>query len=511
MNGTVSDCLARQAAICPLPIDPAPRADELLTGTNSHRHYRLCQRLGEGGHGTVYLAQQLETGQTVAIKLLRDDPRLPMAERQSLRARFRRETLLCERQVHPHVVAFLDKGETPHGQLYTVFEYVPGRTLHDVLATHGALPIELTIQLMAQVLDGLDHAHRQGIVHRDLKPRNIMVAMVGGIAHAKILDFGIGALLPDVRTDSDPALTRTGELLGSPRYCSPEQLRSEPPTLKSDLYAWGLVVIECLTGKAVMQGRSVADILYQQLSPVDVALPPEIAWHPLGRVLRSALHKDPRQRAASAAELLAQLRTVKPRQTGRRAHLSAMYDWLSPSMPAANDGPASAVLCCQVTPIAERENVPPSLQAAHDTLLDTWLACCTDIAMQHGGKLSGTLDDVLLFTFEAQSSPCLAAANAALAMRGQQADDSQIALTLAIHAGFTVSQSRTVARTVIRLQRMALPGTILLSHSARHRLKTLARVARTDKRLVEAPGQAPLPAFRLLSIDSRAAARQDSA
>lgn len=182
--------------------------------------------------------------------------------------------------------------------------------MRDRLAVEGPLSAVDTGRLMTEVLDGLAAAHRRGIVHRDLKPQNIAITMADDGPHAKLLDFGIGALLPGTEDIARQTSTLATEVLGSPPYCAPEQLRNEPPTPRSDLYAWGLVVIECLTGDVVMRGASVADILYQQLSPVDVALPPSIASHPLGSVLRRALSKNPEQRAASADELAATFRTL---------------------------------------------------------------------------------------------------------------------------------------------------------------------------------------------------------
>lgn len=436
----------------------APQADALLlAGADGRCHYRLGARLGEGGNGTVYLARQLETGGQVAIKLLRDDAGLAAAQRQALRARFRRETELCARQAHPHVVALLDQGQTARGQLFAVFEYVPGRTLHDVLATHGPLPVELALHLMVQVLDGLDHVHRQGVVHRDLKPRNIMVAMIDGVVQAKILDFGIGALLPHLRADGDPNLTRTGEWLGSPRYCSPEQLRCEPLTPRSDLYAWGLVLLECLTGQAATPGRSVDDILRRQLSVPDVILPPAIGRHPLGRVLRAALRKNPQRRVATAAELLQQLRALPPCAAPQLSQ--AVGHWFAPAPSAANDTPRGAVLCCRIAPAGASE--PP------DALLDAWLAHCAEIAARHGGKLRGLLDDTLLFAFDSPPSAVLAAARAALAiLRRPAGDGGRVAVAAAVHDVADGVAARAAEREVVRLQRMAVPGEVLLSRSA---------------------------------------------
>jgi serine/threonine protein kinase len=161
--------------------------------------YRLGAPLGEGGSGAVYRAIRVDSGQTVAIKLMREDVARTAAERVRSRARFEQETRLCETLEHPHVVALLDKGESPDGQLFAVFEFVPGKTLREMIEDEGALSAVTTGLLMTQVLEGLAAAHKQGIVHRDLKPQNVMVTMIDDVPHAKILDFGIGALISDAR------------------------------------------------------------------------------------------------------------------------------------------------------------------------------------------------------------------------------------------------------------------------------------------------------------------------
>ena len=261
--------------------------DEELEG------YQLIELLGQGGFGVVYRAKQDSTGQFVAVKMLHLDDTLEEQSRRRQIERFEREVQLCAELNHPHIVKLLDKGRAKEDQLYVVFEYVPGETLKDLLQRRGALPAPEAGELMGQVLDALASAHIQGIVHRDLKPHNIMVSTTGARAYAKVLDFGIGAFTPEARQADYKTLTLTQEAVGTPSYSAPEQLRGEPPTIKSDLYAWGLVFIECLTGQPVMQGATLAEIFHKQLSPMDVPLPPAIAGHALANLLRRALQKKP--------------------------------------------------------------------------------------------------------------------------------------------------------------------------------------------------------------------------
>ena len=213
------------------------------------------------------------------------------------------ETLLCSRLQHPNIVRLLDKGCCHDNLLYAVFEYVDGKTLKDTLAESGALlPVDAAA-VMGQVLDALAHAHEQGVIHRDIKPANIMLTKVGAKIHAKVLDFGIGTLVNEVRQLDYKSITLTQETLGTPSYSAPEQLRGEPPTPKTDIYVWGLVFIECLTGQPAISGASLASVFHKQLSQSNVPLPASLAGHSVSGLLRRVLNKKAGERASDAAEL----------------------------------------------------------------------------------------------------------------------------------------------------------------------------------------------------------------
>jgi TOMM system kinase/cyclase fusion protein len=500
----------------PAAPDPAPAIE--VQGTY---RYRLGALLGAGSGGWVYRAERVDTGQTVAIKLMREDSVRSAAERERARARFARETRLCESLHDPHIVALLDKGALPDGQLFAVFEFVAGKTLRDVLAAEGALSAVTTGNLMTQVLEGLAVAHRQRVVHRDLKPQNVMITTVDGALCAKILDFGIGALLPDAAQPDLRTLTQSGDVLGSPQYCAPEQLRNEAPTIRTDLYAWGLLVIECLTGQAVMQGASIAEILYQQLSPVDVALPPAIAAHPLGTVLRLALNKDPRQRAASAQALAVPFRALHfEALVGEFNYRRGSTARLKASGAAASGAYRQVTaLCCHV---GFADDAAYEAQAADPALLDAleareqqWRTRCADIAVGYGGEVCGKLGDTLLFYFGTQDGidrPARRAARAALDMmrqagrarrdEGTPAVQAPVEVAIALHVGPVVAQEPltgggATAAAAAKLLRLAAPGSILLSESARQSLERHVHYRGTSLRFVRA-GHPPQPVFALL-------------
>ncbi|KWB52436.1 protein kinase [Burkholderia ubonensis] len=510
----------------PRPPAPPPAAAAPFAELAGTWRYRLGPLLGEGGNGVVFRATCSDTAQDVAIKLMRDDATKTAAERARQRARFRRETHLCEGLRHPNIVALLDKGEAPDGRLFAVFELVQGRTLRDRLAGDGPLSAVETGRLMTEVLDALAAAHRRGVVHRDLTPQNIVIAMADDGPHAKLLDFGIGALLPGMEGVESQTATQATEVLGSPQYCAPEQLRNEAPTFKSDLYAWGLVVIECLTGEVVMHGASVADILYQQLSPVDIALPPSIASHPLGAVLRRALSKNPEQRAASADELAVQFRALN------FAALVGQFDAFRASRRARPRGETTGTvgeyrqittLCCCVT--IDGEGRQRHAGADHGDVLDgyeeQWLTKCADIAVGYGAQVGGRLGDTLLFHFGLQGDidrPARRAARAALDMvrvaararlpapsaAGSRAagESWRVDVAAAIHVGQILAHASLTSgvstpAATSRLLRLAGPGQILISDDARLSLERHVDYRSTSMWLTRA-GLAPQPVHELL-------------
>ncbi|HDR9509148.1 TOMM system kinase/cyclase fusion protein [Burkholderia cepacia] len=490
-------------------------------------HYRLGSLLGEGGNGVVFRATCGETGQDVAIKLMRDDAAHTATERARRRVRFQRETSLCEALRHPNIVALLDKGVAPDGRLFAVFELVQGRTLRDRLTAEGPLSAVDTGRLMTEVLDALAAAHRRGIVHRDLKPQNIAITMADDGPHAMLFDFGIGALLPGTEDIARQTSTLATEVLGSPPYCAPEQLRNEPPTPRSDLYAWGLIVIECLTGDVVMHGASVADILYQQLSPVDVALPRSIASHPLGSVLRRALSKNPEQRAASADELAEPFRAlnfaalVGQFDAGRASGQTRPRPFAPRGETIATVGEYRQIttLCCCVTISGEGRRRHAGTD--HGDLLDgyeeQWLTKCADIAVGYGAQVDGRLGDTLLFHFGLRGDidrPARRAARAALDMVrvaerarlpasvAAGGEGWRVEVAAAIHVGQVLAHASRMSgistpAAAARLLRLAGPGQILISDDARLALERHADYRPTSLRLARA-GLVPQPVHELL-------------
>ncbi len=279
-----------------------------MIGT-SLSHYKIIEKLGQGGQGEVYLAEDSRLDRKVALKILPEH----LSDRAELRERFEREARAVSSLNHPHICTLYDIGEQD-GIHYLVMEHLVGETLEARLAK-GPLPLEQTLEYAIQIADALDKAHRQGVVHRDLKPGNIMLVKSG----AKLLDFGLAKLqaaetptnlsaLPTEQAN----LTAEGTILGTLQYMAPEQLEAKEADSRTDIFAFGAVVYEMATGKKAFEGKSqaslIAAIMGQDPRPMSELQPmtPEL----LDWVVKRCLAKDPDERVQTAADLMAELRLV---------------------------------------------------------------------------------------------------------------------------------------------------------------------------------------------------------
>src|SRR5258705_3138041 len=214
--------------------------------------YRLDERLGRGGMSEVWLAEDLELGRRVAIKLL--DPNADTA-------RFEREARAVASLAHPNVVQLYDYGEA-EGRPYIVLEYMPGGTLEERLADRKPLPDDQAFAVAAGIAAGLAHAHARGVVHRDLKPANVLFDEEG---RAKLADFGIARMVA-----SDGTLTEAGTVLGTAAYISPEQASGAPASEASDVYSFGVILYRMLTGRLPFESDDPMQLVLQHR---DVAPP----------------------------------------------------------------------------------------------------------------------------------------------------------------------------------------------------------------------------------------------
>jgi serine/threonine protein kinase/tetratricopeptide (TPR) repeat protein len=271
-------------------------------------HYQVRRRLGAGGMGEVYLAEDTRLGREVALKLL------PVAEQRDAerRARFLMEARAASALRSSNIAAIYDIGEH-EGAIYLVMEYVEGEVLSERVK-RGPVAVREAVEIALQVADALSEAHGRGIVHRDIKSANIIITPRG---QAKVLDFGLAKFLPNdaVAVDAAPTFERTmaGLVLGTVSYMSPEQALGRPVDARSDLFSLGVVFYEMLTGRLPFEGQSFAEVIDAILNQpppgaarFNYAVTPQI-----DAVLRKALEKDPQYRYQTARDLFIDLRNIR--------------------------------------------------------------------------------------------------------------------------------------------------------------------------------------------------------
>lgn len=267
-------------------------------GTVFNGMFRIEHVLGEGGFATVYSAID-PNGVRVALKVLKADS--SGGYDGATRARFEREVGLVARLQSPYTVRLFGSGQAATGELYAVFEHIPGRDLGELLDVAGRLEARWVLHILQQVLHALEEAHRKGLLHRDLKPENIRVFERGDDPMVvKLLDFGIARA-----TDAGhPSITRTGEIIGTPKYMSPEQLLEQPLTAASDIYSLGVVMFELVLGRAVMGGSGWGAQLERLQSGYVFSLPEIDRIGPaLLTVLQRMTARDPAQRFQTVAHV----------------------------------------------------------------------------------------------------------------------------------------------------------------------------------------------------------------
>ncbi|MGB6945665.1 MAG: protein kinase [Bryobacteraceae bacterium] len=274
----------------------------LGAGSQFGPRYRIESEIGEGGMGKVYKAHDSDLDRTVALKLVRPE----LARDASSLQRFKQELLLASRISHRNILRIHDLGDVG-GVKFISMAYIQGMDLHELIAKMGKLQTERVINIAKQLAGALEAAHSEGVVHRDLKPRNVLITVDD---HVYVSDFGLAKSL-DAETT---AMTRAGEVLGTPRYMSPEQAESKPADHRSDLYSLGVILYEMATGEVPFTGESSLQVMFQhvQQAPKDPRiLNPETPEY-LATIILKCLEKDPALRYQSATELLHDLESGTP-------------------------------------------------------------------------------------------------------------------------------------------------------------------------------------------------------
>jgi serine/threonine protein kinase len=295
------------------PADGTPLGGVYDSGTILDGKYEFIELIGSGGMGVIYKARQIVLNKIVAIKMLHSE-----ALNERALKRFQHEGKSASVLSHPNIIKVYDFSISSHNEPYLVMEMVHGQSLEQKIESEGLLDTDFTLQAILQVCDGLSHAHKNGVLHRDLKPSNILIVRDneedtdkprdknGPGFTAKILDFGIAKIVEGDNAAS-LALTRTGETIGSPLYMSPEQCNGKPMDKRSELYALGCTIFECLTGLPPFVGMSLAQVIVK----IQGEDPPSLKDASLGKdfppalegIILKLLSKNPDDRYQSVDEL----------------------------------------------------------------------------------------------------------------------------------------------------------------------------------------------------------------
>ncbi|MGB3563796.1 MAG: protein kinase, partial [Thermoanaerobaculia bacterium] len=285
-------------------------------------HFKILDKLGAGGMGTVYLAEDSTLNRKVALKML---PAAMAADPERLE-RFQREAKTVAALNHPSIVTIYSVEASDQGHFITM-EHVDGTSL-DRLISSGGLPVEKFFQIVIPLADALSAAHERGITHRDLKPANIMVTADGRV---KVLDFGLAKLHVPDPSSTDPemptqALTQEGMVMGTVPYMSPEQVQGKPADHRSDLFSMGVILYEMSTGQRPFRGETSADLVSSILrdSPRPVTeINVELPDH-LGRLIKRCLEKEPTRRFQSALDLRNELEELQREAGAEQSAIPSM-------------------------------------------------------------------------------------------------------------------------------------------------------------------------------------------
>ncbi len=291
-------------------------------------HYRILKKLGAGGMGEVYLAEDTRLDRTVAVKIL--SPELATDEDRA--CRFLREAKVASALNHPHICTVYEVDRSADGQLFMVMEYVEGQSL-DAKINGQPMPISEVIALSLQVADALDEAHAKGVVHRDIKPANLMLTPRGQV---KVLDFGLAKVNPNKFLDSHSDIatlkqTLPGMVMGTIQYMSPEQAMGRPVDQRSDIFSLGVAMYEMVTGRLPFGGDSASEVIdkISHNQPDAIARFNYTVPIDLERIIRKCLEKEPERRYQSAKELFIDLKNLKRDSESGSVMISRPSPWRS--------------------------------------------------------------------------------------------------------------------------------------------------------------------------------------
>lgn len=285
-------------------------ASEHAVGTTFQGRYRIESKLGSGGMGAVYKANQISVDRPVALKVIH----AKLADNLSDVARFQQEARAIASLHHPNIVSLIDFGQSETGELFLVMEFLAGRSLGSLIREESPLEGTRIVAIATQIFEALHQAHANAIIHRDMKPENIFLTHVGRtVDFVKVLDFGIAKVSADTHAPVT-SITRTGTIVGSPRYMAPEQARGQTLSGQTDLYAVGAMLYEMITGHPVFRARSATDCVIKHVTqpPPRPVVAGDYVAGPLVSFVMALLEKSPAARPAGAAACLEALEAMGP-------------------------------------------------------------------------------------------------------------------------------------------------------------------------------------------------------
>ena len=331
-------------------------------------HYRVLEKLGAGGMGVVYKAQDTRLGRFVALKFLPED----YADDRHLRERFQREARAASALNHPNICTIYDIGDA-EGQVFIAMEFLDGVTLKQ-LVLGDPLELDRLLDIAGQVLDGLEAAHAQGIIHRDIKPANIFVTTSG---RAKILDFGLAKITPasEVRTGEEETVgdlsmqTTAGGTLGTLPYMSPEQALGKPLDTRSDLFSFGVTLYEMATGQMPFRGDTTGILFLSIMQDVPVPAPQLNPSVPAGlqQVIEKCLEKDCELRYQHALEIRADLQKLGEVSGSQQFGSTGALSEVAETIPAVTGSQAASA------PSAQQELAPEPTSESQSALVARWV------------------------------------------------------------------------------------------------------------------------------------------
>jgi serine/threonine-protein kinase len=363
-------CGACGKATAPTESDPhIPRAEPAdLAGKEIAGRYRILTKLGEGGMGAVYRGEQISLRRAVAVKLLRPE----LSANQMLLRRFSAEAEAVAKLSHPNTVNVYDFGQDTDGSLFIAMEFIEGRSLRSVVAKEGPLPPARALHIAGQVAASLVDAHAHNIVHRDFKPDNVMLQDRGRQRDiARVLDFGIAKLRDDTR-GTQQAMTQAGDMLGTPQYMAPEQIKGEAIDGRTDVYALGCMLYEMLTGRMPFDASTIMAMLSKHLMETPVAPSqrrPDLGLSPaLDQLVLAAMEKDPGRRPPTMehyGEMIAAAAAAFPPVDSNRSQQVSVQQSVVPVVTPAAPSAFAAPPATTPAPAAwTPPPIPPTTRAA---------------------------------------------------------------------------------------------------------------------------------------------------